>query len=187
VPNLPPEVLGRFRVVSLERLDRIDAAWQALIAGSASAVDGETLTQELHTLKGDARVVGMSDVGVLCQRLEELVFAARDRRFHVHEDVDIVMTMAIQFLGMLIRKKPGMVSSGIDLEGFLKQLEAVRLEWLRRSSSIPAADASASARRLRSSAPVIAPPDTRERLASLATDVYLEHLRATVGARRCSR
>jgi len=183
VPDLPPQVMARFRLVSLERLERIDAAWQALIAGSGSEADGETLTRELHTLKGDARVLGLGDVGMLSQRVEDLVFAALRRRFQVHEDVDIVMTMAIQFLGMLIRRKAGMVSGGIDLEGFLKQVDAVTLEWLQQPSSIPAPNTGGSARRVRTVEPVSATPDTRDRLASLTTDVYLEHLRAT-GATR---
>jgi two-component system chemotaxis sensor kinase CheA len=120
---------------------------------------------------------------MLCQRLEEVLAAARDRAYRVHEDVDIVVTMAIQFIGMLLRRKPGIGGGGIDLEGFLQQMQATVNEWLRRSSEVPPADTAAPVRAVRFASSVVTGPTTRERLASLATAVYLEHLRAAGAAR----
>ncbi len=174
---LPPEVLARFRAVGFERLERIDAAWRELTQGELAPKVEDTLYRELHTLKGDARVVGYAEVGLLCQRLEDLLAAARDRRYRVHEDVDIVVTMAVQFIGMLIRRKPGGAPSGIDLDGFLEQLESVLSEWLRRSSGLPA-EAPHELAALRLPAIVHALPGARQQLSALATTLYLEHLHA---------
>jgi two-component system chemotaxis sensor kinase CheA len=176
---LPEALLARFRALAFDRLERIDAAWIELTGADAApeAKTEEAIFQELHTLKGDARVVGLADVAVLCQKLEELLALAQRRRFRVHEDVDIVATMAIQFVGMLLRK--GTVArGGIDLEGFLAQIEHVLADWRRRSSEAPQAAVHARAH-LHTEAPHPASAATRARLAVVGTRVYLEHLRAT--------
>ena len=54
---------------------------------------------------------------MLCQRLEDILNAARVRQYRVHEEVDIVVTMGLQFIGMLLRKKVGSSRTGIDLDG----------------------------------------------------------------------
>jgi two-component system chemotaxis sensor kinase CheA len=176
--SLPDALVARFRKTAFERLEVIDSGWSALTTGSANVKTEQRMFQELHTLKGDARVVGFGDVAVLCQRLEDLLAAARRRRYRVHDDVDVVATMAIQFIGMLLRRKGGIVRSGIDLEGFLAQIEQVVSEWLRQSSETPEAGVRVQPRfhgegvqRLTS--------DARARLCTVATTVYLEYLRAT--------
>jgi len=70
------------------------------------------------------------------QRLEDLLEAAHEKGYRVHDDVDVVVTMTIQFIGMLVRKQSS-ARRGIDLDGFLKQIEQVMSEWLRRSSEAP--------------------------------------------------
>jgi two-component system chemotaxis sensor kinase CheA len=174
---LPESLLARFRTVSYERLDRIDSAWVALMQGTGPRSVEDDVFRDLHTLKGDAQVAGFSDVGVLCQRLEDLLSAARGRQYRVNEEVDIVVTMSIQFIGMLLRKKSDVPRTGIDLEGFLAQIQEVLTDAFQRTD-----------------APVIHQPATHLRLAdtpgrnairaslrlgSVATTVYLEHLRTT--------
>jgi two-component system chemotaxis sensor kinase CheA len=179
VPSaLPDALVARFRTVAFEHLERIDAAWVSLTGGTASSRTEEQMFRELHTLKGDARVVGFAEVAVLCQRLEDLLSAARRRRYRVHDDVDVVVTMAIQFVGMLLRKRGGAARSGIDLDGFLSQIEQVLAEWLRRSSESPD-KAVHSHRHLRVDAPQRMSTSSRTRLGVVATSVYLEHLRAS--------
>jgi two-component system chemotaxis sensor kinase CheA len=177
---LPEPLLARFRAAAFERLERIDTTWTALTQGSAPSRADEEMFRELHTLKGDARVVGFADVAVLCQRLEDLLSAARGRRYNVHEDVDVVVTMAIQFAGMLLRKKAG-ATRGIDLEGFLAQIEVVLAEWLRRTSSPPTP--SSHSKHMRLDAGSKSSTAACERLSIAATAVYLEHLRASGGSR----
>ena len=172
---LPEPLLARFRAAAFERLERIDTTWTALTHGSGSSKGDEEMFRELHTLKGDARVVGFPDVALLCQRLEDLLSAARRRRYQVHEDVDVVVTMAIQFAGMLLRKKAG-ITRGIDLEGFLAQIEVVLAEWLRRTSAPP--PPSVVGTHLRVEAPKVT-AGACGRLSVVATTVYLEQFRAS--------
>jgi two-component system chemotaxis sensor kinase CheA len=183
--ELPEEVVSRFRTAAFERLEKIEAAWNALTHGGANREQEQELHRDLHTLKGDAHVIGFTDVGVLCQRLEDLLAAARERHYHVHEDVDIVVTMGIQFAGMLLRQKAGAPRAGIDLEGFLRQIEEVLAEWVRRRSSAAPALSAPSPLHVR----ILDPQDrlsasARDRFSIVATAVFLEHLRVQSGASR---
>ena len=176
---LPEALLTRFRTVSFERLERIDSAWAALTHDAAATDVEENAYRDLHTLKGDARVVGFGDVAVLCQRLEDILNAARVRQYRVHEEVDIVVTMGLQFIGMLLRKKVGGSRTGIDLDGFLVQIDHVLIELAHRSEA-PDPDEAPTGRHLRvADAAARVAPAGRQRLSSVATTIYLEHLRAT--------
>src|SRR5262249_22187971 len=129
--------------------------------------------RDLHTLKGDARVVGFADVALLCQRLEDLIFASRERRYQVREEVDILVTMSIQFVGLLLRKKGP--AGGIDLAGFVKQIEELLRDFPRGSdrpqdSVPPPASQAVHGVGLQQT--------SRDALGGVATTLYLEHLRA---------
>jgi len=174
--QIPEHLVRRFQVVSFERLDGIDAAWVALSHDRGTPSLEAQLHRDLHTLKGDARVIGFGDVSSLCQKLEDLFEVARGRRYHVSEEVDVIVTMAIQFIGVLLRKRGG-APKGIDLDGFLKQIDDV-LVGLRRTTEAPSsapATPHLSSLGLGSGGPA-SPP---RRLAIDATWVYVEHLAAT--------
>lgn len=181
---IPKQLVSRFRSVALERLERIEAAWLALTQRTAGPQTEAELFQDIHTLKGDARVVGFADVGLLSQRLEDLLFAARRRRFRVHEDVDVVVTMAVQFLRMLLRKRAGTSQGGIDLGGFLKHVDEVLAEW-PRTTEAPAVNGTVSAPR--TSETLRIPPAVRLRLATVATNVFVEYLATARGSRSRAR
>jgi two-component system, chemotaxis family, sensor kinase CheA len=176
--DAPSEAQERFRASAFERLVRIEAAWVALTRGQGTAKIEEDIFREILALKGDARVMGMVDVALICQRLEDLLFAARRRRFRVHEDVDAVATMAIQFAWMLLRKKPGPARQGVNLEGFLTQIEQVLSEWLQQSSEAPEFALGPSSRVWLAESTGRLGPSLRARLGLAATTVYLERLRA---------
>jgi two-component system chemotaxis sensor kinase CheA len=182
--SLPDHVYTRFRAVSLERVERIEATWLALTHGGTDPAREEELYRDLHTLKGDARVVGFTDVSHLCQRLEDLLAAARARHYRVHEEVDVVVNMGFQFLGMLLRRKQGAPAAGIDLEGYFKQLDDVLGDWLRRSSEAPALGAPGPLHIRLLDSQDRAMTGARNRLSVVATSVYLESLRCAGGAAR---
>ena len=173
---VPEELMTRFRVVAMERLERIDGSWTALVRGETGSDQDAALLRDVHTLKGDAKVVGLVEASLLCQRLEDLLIAARARGYRVHEDVDIVVTMTIQFIAMLVRKRSTAGGGGIDLKGFLKQIEEVMSEWLRRSSEAPDRKMSVGPH-LRVKDRDRLTPSSGLRLSVATTAVYLEQLR----------
>jgi two-component system chemotaxis sensor kinase CheA len=174
--RLPDAIIARFRTLSLERVGRVEATWNSLIQGVHDDEAIRAMAHDVHTLKGDAKIVGFDDVHALTQKLEELLALAAQLRYAVSEDLELVVTMATQFLGMLLRKKAG-GTSGIDLVGFVRQVD----EILRESRALPSAPRAAptGAQRQRAEGSVDRlSEDTRQRLAVAATTVFLEYLGA---------
>ncbi len=174
-PELPPELIARFRGLAQARLDRIEALWLELTAGAGQEAAAE-LMRELHTLKGDSRAVGQADVSVLCHKLEELLLFAEACGWVVGEDIDLLLVTALQFIGMLLKRKPGQELGGIDLEGFTQQIDAL-LQQDHPRSTRQSGDKRPTSRRSADRVEWLAPA-TRERLAVAGTSVFLEHLRA---------
>jgi|GEM_PF-1811951 len=188
--SLPPQILARFRSLSLERLEKLEAAWATLSKGEGNAELEASAKQELHTLKGDAKVTGFPEVNRLCHKLEELFAAAERMSYRVPEDFDLVVTMAIRFVAMLVRKKDGAALAGIDVDGFALQIDDVLAEASVVSTPMPAAPAM----------PADIPPSpippargsdildrvstaTQQRLAAAATQVFLEEIQSSGPAR----
>lgn len=180
--GLPNDVVAQFRATSIERLGRIEASWGALTQRVGTAEGESELFHDVHTLKGEARLVGFADVVLLTQRLEDLLVAAKRRRYRVTEDVDVLVTMAIQFIRMLVRKRAGASQGGIDINGFLKQIDDVLNEWPRQSES-PDSTGSATSR---TSEPGKISVAVRQRLGGAATQIFLELL-ASNGSPRLRR
>jgi two-component system chemotaxis sensor kinase CheA len=139
--------------------------------------------QELHTLKGDARVVGFNDIHLLAHKLEELLGAAERRRFLIPEEFDLVMTMAIRLMVMLLRTRDGVSLGGIDVDGFVQQIDELLADSPIRS--VASTDAAPVSRRTAVTVETLdhVSPATQQRLAVAATDVFLEHLRSAGAAR----
>jgi two-component system chemotaxis sensor kinase CheA len=164
---LPGQIVDRFRVVAVERLERIEVAWNALMTNPEAA----TITRmhrEVHTLKGEARIVGFNDVDLVCHRLEDLLVMARQRAYAVSEEFDLAVTMALHFMTNLVRQRPG--AAPVDLPGFLAHIDAVVDETQReRPVGVPQLPS-----KVRENETLDALPLIRARLGSAALAVFLE-------------
>lgn len=74
-------LLERFRARSLDRLHRLARAFQEIDAGQATEERWREVARDLHTLKGDATVVGMERLAGVAHATEELFLAARGMGF----------------------------------------------------------------------------------------------------------
>ena len=181
---LPEHIIARFRSLALERLARLEACWIALTNHPDDEQLAEELLGVLHTLKGDARLVGFTDVHLLCHKLEEVIELARLLEFQVPEELDLVVSMAVRFMAMLIRKKSGHALGGIDLPGFIEQVDDMVREVRAAQPLVPSDRAPTT----RPDAPRVEAPDRlsprgRQRIAAAATIVFLEQLAASGRAR----
>jgi two-component system chemotaxis sensor kinase CheA len=181
-------LIARFRSESGERLEVIEAAWESLVHGGGHE-QARVVEHELHTLKGDARMVGFADVSLLCHKLEDLVECARKQHYQVAEDYALVMTMGLRFIHMLLRKKTGQALGGIDLEGFVEQVEGVIRDASERVAlgvpvPIPTRAHVTDPRGATGAVHVDrVSAETRLRLATAATGVFLEQLNAEGASR----
>lgn len=175
--GLPSALLERFRRASLARLETIEAGWNALIRTRGGAELETRVAEELHTLKGDARVAGRSDVNLLCHKLEELLGSARERRFHVGDDFDRVAAMTLRFLGVLLHQRGVTPAAGINVESFVAQIDdALGEDDEPRASSPGGPTSERTSAGPQSQRPERASPAIEGRIAVAATTVFLEHL-----------
>ena len=116
---LPPEIIQQFREVALERIARIEEAWSQVLVKLDDELS-KVIHREVHTLKGESRVVGFTDVNLITHKLEDLLDVARNRGYAVGDDFDLAVTVVFGFLAMLVRKKAG-THNRIDLPGFIRQ------------------------------------------------------------------
>lgn len=175
---LPDGIITRFRSLSLERVGRVEGTWNSVIAGVRDPKAIRDVLRELHTLKGDSRIVGFDEIHQLAHKLEELFALARMLDYRVSEDVELVITMSIQFLGMLLRRKQAGSTGGIDLPGFIRQVDEVLRE--ARTMPILAMPRTQTQPKIESGDRSIArlSEATRHRLAIAATGAFLEYLGA---------
>jgi chemotaxis protein histidine kinase CheA len=135
-------------------------------------------------MKGEAQMLGFAEIGRLSERLEDVLFAVRARGYRVPEEVNIVVIMALQLTARLLKRKAGTRPRGLDLDGFLREMEEVLFDFDEKPSDAQRLTVLAS--------PELRPPDAnpqlgmtaRSRLASVATTLYLEHLRASGASSR---
>jgi two-component system chemotaxis sensor kinase CheA len=139
----------------------------------------------VHTLKGDARLVEYHDVNLVCQKLEDLLAVAAERRYRVSDELDLVVTMALDFIGILLRRKGDQKLGGIDLPGFVAQVKRA----LGQVQIKPSFEVSSPEQAIENSVtttqevPERVSYATRLRLATAATNTFLEYVSASGHAR----
>ncbi|MFT3692758.1 MAG: Hpt domain-containing protein [Kofleriaceae bacterium] len=175
--ELPAEIIQQFRAMALVRIAGIEEAWLHV----RTSLDEEAslaMQREVHTLKGESRMVGMLDVNQVCHKLEDLIDVARARGYGVDDEFDLSLTMALQFIAMLIRTH-GEARTGRDVPGFIKHIEQVlsRNEHRGRGrpSSVPPLMRMSSTGRLTTM--------LRAQLGPAAVDAFIEYATAQ-GPRR---
>ena len=62
---IPEELLERFRTLSLERIGRVEAMWNGLVQNIDADEAARQIARDVHTLKGDAAIVGFFEVQIL--------------------------------------------------------------------------------------------------------------------------
>lgn len=119
--GLPETIVNRFRTVSLERLLRVESVCSAAFQGTADPETLRTAARDLHTLKGDAGIIGFADVRTLAQKLEELFAMAGQLQYRVSQDFELLVVLALQLAQMLVRGRPGV--DRVDLQGFVSHVD----------------------------------------------------------------
>ena len=166
--GIAEDLIPEYRRVALARLERAEAAWQAVL----TRVDDNAAQQihhEIHTLKGESRLVGFSEVHQVCHKLEDLLEVARGKGYAIDDDFDLAVNMAFRFLAMLVRKKVGAQLSGIDLPGFVRQIDSLIREVRGESSQ----KIRLVSRPVEFAARV--PAAMRAKLAGVALDLFVEY------------
>jgi len=181
--GLPASIVGRFRAVAFERLERLEAAWAALTQGSAGTDISIQVQRELHTLKGDAHVLGFTEIAQVCHKLEELFAVAHTGGYAVPDEFDLVVTMAFRFLATLVRKQAGTPLGGLDLVEFIRQMDGVLADAHAWPTNPSESRLASRPEGLAIEALDRVSPETQRRLAVTATNIFIESLAASGSAK----
>ncbi len=152
-PQLRATLLRRFRALGLERVARVEAALTALVERRAAGDERELLLRELHTLKGEARMLQVPLVDRLSHGLEDRLAPHRDDLAALPESV---LDRVLEGLDLL---RPLLESAG---QAAPPAAEAAAQAWLGEPRA--AMPAPATTRAEATPAPGDAPvqPHTRE-------------------------
>ncbi len=69
------KLLPRFRETTADRIEKISSALLELERGAATPEVGQELARELHTLKGEARMMGFVGISSVVHAAEDLLKA----------------------------------------------------------------------------------------------------------------
>ena len=173
------ELVARFRQISQERIERVEQDWNQLIQGAVSPDRAQAVRRELHTLKSEAQVVGLAEVALVADKLEALTARAERLSFRVPQELDLAVMMGIRFVALLVRTASDRPVAGIDLDGFVGQVDEVLADASRLEAAPPAGEPP----RERAVAPDRLSAPSRRRLGRAAVLAFLESVRATGSAR----
>jgi two-component system chemotaxis sensor kinase CheA len=181
------EISTRFRGMTLDRLDRLEAAWLHLSGGAGDPSSAKEALRMVHTMKGDAAIAGFVEVGAISHKLEELLLFADGCGYAVSRDFDLMVTVTIRLMAMIARMRVGQPMAGINLPGLLRQIDDV-LAAARAEAPAARPEANAphpveEALSLRIEATERLSSARRHRLGRAATDVFLESLDAEGASR----
>lgn len=177
---LPEGLLAKFRERSVERLARIETAWYSVVATREVELGAE-IERDVHTLKGDARLLGFHDVSVLCHKLEDLLRFARSRDYVIPQTIDLLVAPLVGLLRLLLHKRADQPMAGVDLVEFSRQVDAaLREAYLTEKEHVSSSHTTVVASAVSSDDEGgHVGPRNLERLAGAASAVYLQALRTS--------
>jgi len=109
--------------VGLERLEKLNQGLVALEAKPDEALADE-LMREIHTLKGESRMLGFTRVNRIAHKTEELLLYARRLGFAVASKVNDLALAAFDGIGSMLQAETE-AQVTFDDEGFLAAVDAI--------------------------------------------------------------
>lgn len=118
-------LLEEFQRTALDRIARINVLWIGLERDPADGAAGDDLLRELHTLKGESRMMGFSDVSLVVHRMEELALSARERAADLPGELGDLLMDASDAAWQLLAAEGGARPPALDLPGLLERFGEV--------------------------------------------------------------
>jgi two-component system, chemotaxis family, sensor kinase CheA len=130
-------LIEKFRVVALDRVERMNVHLVALERQPGDAAAIEEILREIHTLKGEAKMMGFADVNLVAHQTESVLMWAASERFFVSGELIEVIFEGMDIVRMLLTKRTGANDEPIDLSGFVDRVQA-RLLAAQQAKADPA-------------------------------------------------
>lgn len=136
----------RFRDVARDRLVRIGEIVERLGVDGDDAGAIDVMMREIHTLKGEARLVGFDAVHDVAHATEDLLLQAREERGVRREKVHTSVFHGLDLCALLFDADETMDASAVDITPFLAEAKALRSAVATKSPASGPPDKRASVR-----------------------------------------
>jgi two-component system chemotaxis sensor kinase CheA len=100
-------LVARFRVVARERLARVESAFHALELDPSDRAAANVLAGEVHTLKGEAGLLGLGHVAAAAHCTEDALFRARDLGFAPPAELAAAVRAGLDLVRSLLDRGAG--------------------------------------------------------------------------------
>lgn len=108
-------LIGKFKEVALDRIETMNLALLSLEREGTQAIVQEDLLREVHTLKGEAKMLGFADINLVAHQIESILVEAASQDFQVHSSILDVVFRGFDVMRMLLTKQIGASDEPIDL------------------------------------------------------------------------
>jgi len=116
--------LGKFRDATLDHLKRMNEILMLLEQDPSRDEEVTELMREIHTLKGESRMMGYADMSDLSHAIEDVLKAQEDAGFRTLGAVSDPLFRAFDLVEALLREKLGQGDAHIDVEQACADLRA---------------------------------------------------------------
>ncbi|MEK7704907.1 MAG: response regulator [Myxococcota bacterium] len=118
-------LVDKFRTITAERLEKLNRAVLQVEQGIVDAALGEEIMREIHTLKGEAKLVGFGAINIVAHRTEALLIRSRDKGFKLDQILSDTIFAGLDLAGVLITEAPEMSPETPYVAAFLERADAV--------------------------------------------------------------
>lgn len=154
------KLAAKFRAITADRLEKLNTSFMELEASPTNAEASEIVARELHSLKGEAKMMGFHTIHALTHRIEELIHAFRKGQLVLNRAVSDTMFQVFDQISALAQEPPGAVLDEAALADLSARVDAL-LGLTAAPAVVPApapAPAARSAERPSFPSPPPAPP-----------------------------
>lgn len=119
------ELIDKFRDVALDRIEAMNTALLLLERTRTDEAASEQLLREIHTLKGEAKMLGFADVNLVAHQIETVMIQAHELQFEVPRPVIDLLFEGLDTLRVLLTKRIGSADSPVDLTGLVDRVQRI--------------------------------------------------------------
>ncbi|MDF5727939.1 MAG: Hpt domain-containing protein, partial [Rhizonema sp. PD38] len=123
------ELRNLYQISSQEHLQKLEIELRHLQQHPENNTLWE-LWQEIHSLRGDSRSVGVETVEVLSHQIEEIIGQIERQEISLNQEVSDHLSMGLNAIGLLVQEALTGQPSGVDTNQILEHLKAVVSTYL---------------------------------------------------------
>ena len=102
--NIKSQIIEKFKTISNERISRLNNAIVFLETTPSDSSVSEEVMREIHTLKGDARMVGFINAGSVAHRIEDLLLLSQNAGIPFTGGLGDLILTGLDLLSLLVSR-----------------------------------------------------------------------------------